>query len=286
MLNYIATRLVSWFVFGLLYLALVVGSYGLFLLVLIPSMLLGRMAYKNDQLREQNATDTFQNQNLFFRYGNPINVTEFPIPANSSWSEMETVEIAQKMNISVETRSMARLRMEGIAAFGTIDIIDKRLITDKRSFLKVVYKTMRGSQLSHFVHYAVAGKTIVAHYYTYIRGATKWHDVLNFIFVSPLTIWFWGIPWLKNKYSIISAISRTEANSFDAIDLTTFYESSYYVLLDETRGFLKENGLLSDEVAQVIFNNISNNNSQNINISRSRNVSMGRISHQARSSKA
>ena len=75
-------------------------------------------------------------------------------------------------------------------------------------------------------------------------------------------------------------------NSFDAIDLTTFYESSYYVLLDETRAFLKDNGLLSEEVAQVIFNNISNNNSQNISISRSRNVSLGRISHQASATKA
>jgi hypothetical protein len=279
-------RAVSWLTCGVLYLALAIGSYGLLLLILVPSMLLGNMAYKNDQLREQNATDTFQNQNLFFRYGTPIKVTEFPIPTNSSWTEKETAEIAQKMNQRVESRSMERLSMEGISAFGTIDIIDKRLFTDKRSFLKVVYKTIRGSQLSHFVHYAVAGKSIVAHYYTYIRGATKWHDVFNFVFFSPLTIWLWGIPWLKNQCSILSLISRTEANSFDAIDLTTFYESSYYVLLDETRAFLKENGLLSDEVAQVIFNNISNNNSQSINISRSRNVSLGRISHQATASKA
>jgi hypothetical protein len=284
-MNILAVRAVSWLVIGLLYLALAIGSYGLLLLIFVPSMLFGSMAYKNDQLREQNATDTFQNQNLFFRYGTPIKVTEFPIPANSSWTEKETAEIAHKMNQRVESRSMERLCMPGISAFGTIDIIDKRLLTDKRSFLKVVYKTIRGSQLSHFVHYAVAGKSIVAHYYTYIRGATKWHDVFNFVFFSPLTIWFWGIPWLKNQCSILSLISRTEANSFDAIDLTTFYESSYYVLLDETRAFLKENGLLSEEVAQVIFNNISNNNSQNINISRSRNVSLGRISHQATASK-
>jgi hypothetical protein len=285
-MNMLALRTVSWLVLGSLYLSLTILSLGLFLLIIIPSMLLARTAYKNDQVREQNSTDTFQNQNLFFRYGTPINVTEFPIPANSSWSEKETVEIAQRMNQRVESRSMERLRMKGIAAFGTIDIIDKRLFTDKRSFLKVVYKTIRGSQLSHFVHYAVAGKSIVAHYYTYIRGATKWHDVFNFVFFSPLTIWFWGIPWLKNQCSILSVISRTEANSFDAIDLTTFYESSYYVLLDETRAFLKDNGLLSEEVAQVIFNNISNNNSQNISISRSRNVSLGRISHQASATKA
>lgn len=285
-MNILAIRAVSWLALSFLYLALTIGSYGLLLLIFVPSMILGHMAYKNDQLREQNATDTFQNQNLFFRYGTPVKVTEFPIPANSSWTEKETAEIAQKMNQRVEARSMERLCMQGISAFGAIDVIDKRLFTDKRSFLKVVYKTIRGSQLSHFVHYAVAGKSIVAHYYTYIRGATKWHDVFNFVFFSPLTIWFWGIPWLKNQCSILSLISRTEANSFDAIDLTTFYESSYYVLLDETRAFLKENGLLSDEVAQVIFNNISNNNSQNINISRSRNVSLGRISHQATAPKA
>jgi hypothetical protein len=280
-MNVLVSRVSAWVVFGLLYLFLVFVSYGLILLLLIPAMLLGRLAYQNDRLREQNATDTFQNQNLFFRYGKAIKVTEFPIPTKRSWTERETVEIAEKMNQTVETASMERLAMPGITAFGTIDIIDKRLISDKRSFLKVVYQTMRGSQLSHFVHYAVNGKSIVAHYYTYIRGATKWHDVFHFVFFSPLTIWFWGIPWLKNQCSILSMISRTEANSFDAIDLTTFYESSYYVLLDETRAFLKEHGLLTDEVAQVIFNNISNNNSQNISISRSRNVSMGRIAHQA-----
>ena len=159
-MNVLALRTVSWLVFGSLYLSLTALSLGLFLLIIIPSMLLGRMAYKNDQLREQNLTDTFLNQNLFFRYGTPVNVTEFPIPANSSWTEKETVEIAQRMNQRVESRSMERLRMQRISAFETIDIIDKRLFTDKRSFLKVVYKTIRGSQLSHFVHYAVAGTSI------------------------------------------------------------------------------------------------------------------------------
>ncbi|NEP23728.1 hypothetical protein [Moorena sp. SIO3I6] len=159
---------------------------------------------------------------------------------------------------------------------------DRELRSDRKNFLKILFRTVRGSQLSHFVHYAVAGKSIVAHYFTYVRGTHNWFDVLAFVFFSPVSIWFWLVPWLANEFSITSYIStRLEYmnNSFDRIDLITFYESSYYVLMDETRLILKANGILTEELAQIIFNNINNNHSQNVNINNSSGLNLGNISN-------
>lgn len=270
------SRIIGWIFFGFIYLSMVIGSFGAMLILFIPSFILSHRAYKIDLRRERKETDNFKGDNLFFRYGSRINRTDFSIPVDPNWSDEKIQNFAAEMSQTIALKTHERLKQPKV---DLVTIMDKELNSDRKNFLKMVFRTTRGSQLSHFVHYAVAGKSIVAHYFTYIRGTYHSYDVFNFIFFSPVSIWFWSIPWLNNKFSIISSISKNIDNSFDIIDLSTFYESSYYALLDETRIILKEKGLLTEELAQVIFNNINNNNSQNVNISNSSGLNLGSISN-------
>lgn len=274
-------RILGWIFFGFIYLSIVIGSFGLMLILLIPLFLLSHHAYKLDLKREKKETDNFKDNNLFFRYGYRINRTVFSIPIDTNWSDGKIDDFAAEMSQTIAVKTHERLKHPTVYL---VTILDKKLKSDSKNFLKMVFRTKRGSQLSHFVYYAVSGKSIVAHYFTYVRGTYQWYDVFNFVFFCPISIWFWSIPWINNQFSIISSISTTIDNSFDVIDLSTFYESSYYALLDETRIILKENGLLTEELAQVIFNNINNNNSQNVNINNSSGLNLGNISNFVQSS--
>jgi len=274
-------RIIGWISFGFIYLSIVIGSFGLMLILLIPLFFLSNRAYQLDLEREKKETDNFKDNNLFFRYGYRINRTEFSIPIDINWSDRKIEEFATEMSQTIAVKTHERLKQPTV---DLVTIVDRKLKLDSKNFLKIVFRTKRGSQLSHFVYYAVSGKSIVAHYFTYVRGTYEWYDVFNFIFFGPISIWFWSIPWINNQFSIVSSISTTIGNSFDLIDLITFYESSYYTLLDETRIILKENGLLSEELAQVIFNNINNNNSQNVNINNSSGLNLGNISNFVQSS--
>jgi hypothetical protein len=248
---------------------------------LIPFIFVGGLmalmafALKIDKDREAVASDDFKNDKLLFRYGYQVNKITFPIPLSKEWGPKEIGTFAHELRQKIATKIQDRFFSDGVAVTDPIYIKDKDLISDNRSFLKIVYKSKRGSQVSHFIYYAMSGKYLVMHYMSYVRGKYRWHDVVDFVISGPFTMWFWGIDWLQNQYSIVASISQFINNSFDILDLKTFFDASYLVLLDETRDFLKEKGLLTEELKQMIVNNI--NNSQNISITGSRGINLGNV---------
>lgn len=272
-----ASRIIAWFVISILYLSIIVSTIGIALIFLGAIMAVAYWAYTIDQEREKSSTDDFKDDNLFFRHGQRINRTVFSIPVDTNWSDAEVLSFASSMREELINRTSDKLGTSGNVFTESIEIHDRKKTSDSKTFLKMSFKTVRGSKLTHFVHYAVVGKSIVAHYFTYVQGTYEWDDVVNHILVSPMSIWFWGIAWYVNRHSIISAMSKNIENSFDVMDLSTYNQASYFVLMDETRAFLKENNLLSDELAQVIFNNI--NNSQNISVNGSSGISLGNVTH-------
>jgi hypothetical protein len=230
-------------------------------------------AYHKDKEREHHALDDFKNDNLLYRYGYKINETTIPVPVKPEWTDKEIERFVEALRQKIASQIQSRFASAGVQVANAVSIKDTDLPSDDRKFLKVIFRSKRGSQASHFITYAIAGKYVVIHYLSRIRGTYRWHDVVDFIIFGPLSIWFWGVDWLQNQYSIIAAISRIVRNSYDQLDLMAYFEASYLVLLEETRNFLKEQGLLTEELNQIIINNI--NNSQNIEITGSQNVSIG-----------
>ncbi|MFN8413163.1 MAG: hypothetical protein U0Z26_12320 [Anaerolineales bacterium] len=247
-------------------------------LVIVGGMMAGMVwIFKRDQKREEEASDDFKHENLFYRYGYEINHRTLSIATRVEWTDAQIQEFAAEMGERIATKIREHFAGANVEVINPVHIKDRDLTSDARDFLKIIFHSIRGSQVTHFIYHSVLGKYIVVHYITRVRGKYRWHDVVDFVITGPLTIWFWFANWMQNQYSVVAAISKFIGNSYDLIDLASYFESSYLVLMDETGIFLKEKGLLTEVLNNIIVQNI--NNSQNINVNNSSNVNLTGITN-------
>ena len=231
--------------------------------------------YKKDQEREIRSSDDFKEDSLFFRYGYRLNHTTLTIPTKDEWGESQIRDFANSLQETLAHTIQKRFDSANVEITSPLNIKDKSLPSDERDFLRISFRSRRGSHVIHFIRYEITGKLIVAHYFTYIRGKYVWHDVADFVITGPLHVWLWIVDWLQNQYSVIARISSHVKNSYDQIDIETYFEASYLALLDETRNVLKDEGLLSEDLERVI--SVSIDNSQKVNITGSQGISVGNI---------
>jgi hypothetical protein len=229
-------------------------------------------AYQRDKQREALGLDDFSNNWLFFRYGHEVDYRRIAIPVKSHWGFKETQVSAQTMRVSLAENIADRLPVDNVR------VMVRKLITDRQSgeqkeFTRIVIQSQYGSTVTVFIHYAAFGQTVTAHYFTYCRGTHDSWAVLRFLLASPFTIWFWILPWLYNKDSIIAKISEFRGSSFDSIDLQTMYEVAHRVIYEETAEILRQAGLLTEEIQNIINFNIQNVRSlQSVSINQSPNA--------------
>ncbi|HEY0558061.1 MAG TPA: hypothetical protein VGG20_27675 [Thermoanaerobaculia bacterium] len=247
------------------------------LLILIPCFALSAGAYLGDKTRESRSMDDFSGGRLFFRYGEQVDFTSLPIPINHNWSFGETQGYAQKLRLALARKISDRLPENLVQVLGEVVVTDQTT-GEKKEFLRVCVRSRFGSLLTHFVHCADFGQTITAHFLTYIRGTYSDWDVAKFMLLSPFTLWFWGISWLLNRYSIISHLSVYRASSYDGIDLRTMFCLTNKVVYEEAESLLTEAGLITEQIRAVIQNSIYNNfgTGQQVNNSSFRDVNQGK----------
>lgn len=232
--------------------------------------------FEVDKRRETDGADHFRGGRLFYRYGEEIERVFFSLPVKSEWDAEKTAGFARTLQERLAARLQGRVPSE------LVDVKDDLRVTDRstnetKSFLRILAKSRYGSTLAHFVHYASFGRTLTAHYFTYLRGTFSQWDVFKFAIASPFTIWFWGLPWLLNQHSILEEISRFRSSSFDGVDIRTLYGMTKSILYEETEQILRDTGLLTEEVQQII--NIHKHSTVNkFSISNSANVNVGGIS--------
>lgn len=225
--------------------------------------------WKSDQFREQRGEDDFSGRHLFYRYGKEIFSTVLPIPTDVSWAAEETSRFAASLQMNLADR--LRKCLPQVAA----EILEPHRITNmdtqaKKDFIRILSRSERDSRLVSFIHYAPYGSNITAHYFTYRRGHYSSLDVAKLILGSPVSLWFWILPWLRNRYSLALRISHLEADPYDLMDLDTMYVMTQYIAFKSTESLLAEAGLLTEEIRQIIvgnITNITNRNSQKFNIS-------------------
>jgi hypothetical protein len=262
-----------WLFAALFYTAMIAlfKIYGLILITLFFAAV--GYAYYIDQKRESKGMDDFRGRWLFFRYGEEVDRSVFSIPADRSWGEEETILFAQSLRESLGAALRVCLPADTVKVDADRTITDQET-GDRKIFLRVLVRSKFGSMLTHFVHYAAFGRTITAHYFTYVRGPQSDWELIKFVFLSPLTILSWGFPWLLNRYSILSEISKYRASSFDGMDLQTMYSLTHKVLFEETERLLSKAGLLTEELKQALHVHI---NKQTIQVNGSSGVSFGNV---------
>ena len=249
--------------------------------VFIPLVLVGLFfslvvwMYKRDKQHEKRPEDDFTGTNLLFRYGVRVNRAVLPIAVDPEWTEEGIQNFVEGLQQAVAVRIEESFSSSDVEVVLPVNITDRSLPSDSRDFLKIVYRSTRGSQLSHFIRYEKVGRVVVAHHFTFLRGRYEWHDVVDFVVTAPFHIWFWVFDWMRNQYSIVATLGRDVDNSYDQIDIETFFEASLFNILDETRRALEKEGLLTRDLERAISIHIDN--SQRVNVTGSRGVVTGGI---------
>lgn len=228
-------------------------------------------AYRFDVEREEKGADHFRGGRLFYRYGDELEKVFFSLPTKSEWDAETIAQFARSLQDRLAARLQARVPTE-LVSVKDLQITDLST-QESKSFLRILAKSRFGSTLTHFVHYASFGRTLTAHYFTHLRGTFSEWEVVKFAIASPFTIWLWGVPWLLNQHSIISDISRFRSSSFDGVDIRTLYSMTKVILYEETEQILRDAGLLTEEVQQIInihkhshVNTLSISNSSNVTL--------------------
>jgi hypothetical protein len=228
--------------------------------------LLAILAMIRDRAREDLRKDDFRGNNLFYRYGGRIGRTVLPIPVHSYWTADDTARFATTLQEGLSRRIDQRLAGSSVQVSVNSPITDLTS-GELKSFLRLVVRSRFGSMLTHFVHYAGFGRTITAHYFTFIRGSHGLLDLIEFVLLSPFTIWFWSLPWLFNCHSLIARISAFRDTSFELIDLDTMHSLTRQVMREETEQILTDAGLLTEEMRQILqynFNQFQVNGSSDV----------------------
>jgi hypothetical protein len=245
---------------------------------LVLFMLIGVWVYQADLEREKNSQDDFTGGGLFFRYGRLVSSAAWVIPVKSEWSGEETHQFAEHLRCKVAERVRHHLPGESVHVLNTVVIHEKNRSLSKE-FARILAKTDLGCMVVHFLHFATFGRSMTLHYQSFVRGTYGFFDVVKFVLASPLSAWFWIWPWLNNEYSILSRLSRFCVSSYDDMDLQTIYATSHSILLSELREVLEEEGILTEELRQMIFNQqITSTNVQGVSIYNSPGLNVGSVS--------
>lgn len=250
--------------------------------VLVIMLALG--ALRVERRLDRGASDRFRGGNLFFRYGESVFKSTLPLVFDETWSQLRISsvigQLCGELAKGIESRTPP-----GIEVTGSLPVTNLNT-KDQKVFLRLLARTARGSLVSHFVHFEQLGHAAAVHVFAFARGLESAAEVFLFLFGAPFRIWFWYLPWRQSRYSILVRVSKFDDDSFDLIELQTRYHAINRLLWAETERVLKEFGLLTEELRQVIINNVVNSGQLNIGGSKSqfqsivadRNSSIGNVS--------
>lgn len=253
----------------LIYAAIFQANKWVFVGLIVPFWGFTIYAYTREKARTKNVRDSFEDDNLFFRYGNPLSYEYFPLPVNNGVDDQELnltlQELEEELVHAIRDKIDYRIT-RGKHKTENIVIHDRNLPTDSRNFTRFSYKGLRGGEINLFLLYEVIGSYIILHFDAYFKGIPHWYDKVYFLLSSPYKIWFWIIPWLRNDYSVLTKISQYLDNSFESYDLRTYVSASRLTILDTLKDFLEKKGLLTPELEQILnLNFIANQNVVNGN---------------------
>lgn len=236
------------------------------LLVFVPFWAFTIFAYQREKSKVLDTVDTFEDDNLFYRYGTKISSEALPIKFSEKMDDASLLEVSDDLNEHL----VASIRDEidysiqkGHHRTEIINITDKNFRSDPRDFTRFSYVGLRGGEVNHFILFEYIGSYMLIHMDSYFKGIPHWYDKAHFVLSSPYRLWFWVIPWLRNDFSILTKLSKYLDNSFEAYDLESYYTASRYSILDTIKEYLNENRLMTPELEQMINYQIIMN--QNIN---------------------
>ena len=240
-------------------------------------------AYWTEKNRTADVVDSFEDDNLFYRYGTRIHSENYPIRLirnNLLTSKDDLIDELRRYLVQSISTDIDYDIKNGTHKTDTIEVYDRYFKNDLRSFTRFAYTGLRGGEVNHFMLVEHIGNYLIVHLDSYFKGVPHWYDKAYFVMSSPYKIWFWFIPWLRNDYSVLTKLSLYLDNSFEFYDLLSYYITSEQIILGALREFLRERDLLTEELdAKISYQMVVNQNFKGNNtvISGSHNKILGSI---------
>jgi hypothetical protein len=228
-------------------------GYGIILAIIGFSI----YAYMTERERIEKGNERFRGNNLFFRYGVELYNAPFHIPVKDEWTATESESFGTALVERIQKyflENYGNHPLNGKQIINIIGVTDGDRPSDSRGFLKISFTGSRGSIFTRFLTYQLVGKYIVLHKFVFLLGIVHWFDLIFFLLTSPITILFWIYSWIKGEYSIYAKIAREIGNSFEILDVRTYYESSTELIENAAIAELKAQGLYTKEIGQQINN--------------------------------
>lgn len=223
--------------------------------------------FLEDKKRISNQEERFRGLNLFFRYGSEIDRDVLPIPIKDEWSSEDSAKFGDSIIYKIQDvflSTFGETPLNGKHHVAIIGVADSSRLNDIRGFLRISFTGSRGAIISRFVTYQILGKNLVLSKLTYKLGIIQWYDMAFYFLVSPITILFWVYSWIKQEYSVYSAMASTISNSFEIFDIDAYFYSSGEIIANVIIEELKENDLYTPEFGNIITQ-VFNDNSTVIN---------------------
>jgi len=273
----ISIALLSAYIFAIvfLYTTLPELSIALGLALFVLVVVSGICYLIEDDLREREV-ESFYDRRLFFRYGVIVKRDVVPIGTKDGTTEEQIAELINRLYLGLFEKLDSKFSKDSSYFRKIIRVVDSNKKFDDRYFIKVIFGTLRGSALTIMINSKKIGNQLIVTSLSFIRFTPKWYQGLLFVTTAPFHYWFWIYHWVFGKFSIMSFIGQgINNNSFDIMDIEGYLKSATFTLLTCIEDFAKENDLFTEELKQMIIQQISN--TQNINIAKSRGVKIGNI---------
>ena len=276
-LRYRDLKIIKVFLFGLFYFSIMFMSmfprFALLKWPIIIAFAITIALYLMESNRTKAKSDSFKDDNLFFRYGSRISSFILHVKFPNELVEAQTNSFVAEMSEHLEKSVVEEIEGRIIRGSHTTELLtvkDSRNTHDIREFLRFTYTGLRGGALTNFVNFEEIGSYVVINFDSHLKGIPYWYERLDFLFMSPFRIWLWIIPWIRGFFSISTAISQNLDNSFEEYDIAAYYNVSQNTVLNGIESFLEERGLLTTEMRNIIYNQLVYNNygnQTNMNVS-------------------
>lgn len=183
--------------------------------------------YQREKSAQENRQLRFSKNRPFFPYGTTISTQNFLFSR------------AARHQQTVETIMTSIGGQQPGAVVQKLDILD--VYPPKpysKSFVRVSTKTELDTEISFLFNVSTVGESLYLRWWVLVRGRTTFWEVFWYILFAPfLSFAFWIIPWIRNHYSVVAAISGDIEDTYDVFDIeawvASFQQTAFDVLIHE-----------------------------------------------------
>lgn len=221
---------------GLVHLAFSVFTLGAWLVVFVITGLVSYNIAKSELKSISEDATKFKKSFPFRYYGHPIG--EF-LHVFHCEKNIGVELIGAIKRILVEQTPVTELT-ETIITDVDPDLRD----SERRQFLLAdAGRTVRGTSIALLLRLSAFGKMRAVQWWVTVGGYVDRDKLFNFVAYSPISFWFWIIPYLRRDYDVLASLRTIYSASYNDIDIINRVRCLHGAVFNALTEELEKNGV-------------------------------------------